>query len=189
MSTQPITQQVQWQDLKVRSELDIVLEIAHQEGWKDCEIFGYGDMIIQPQESMGWELIPADLYKYSIPAEGIGRVHQIINAGIRIQGIIIADDERSTELPLTPTKPAFSLPPVKTIVSFIGKVLLKFICVAGVIAFVSLIALSLIYLAPLIILVSLVGTGGTVVYDPKLVILVDDGNGGTVWVSLFTWYD
>jgi len=34
------------------------------------------------------------------------------------------------------------------------------------------------------------GTTGTdVSYDPKLVILVDDGKGGTVWVSVLTWYD
>ena len=44
MST-PITQKVRWQDLKVKNEVETVLEIAHQEGWEDCEIFGYGDMI------------------------------------------------------------------------------------------------------------------------------------------------
>ena len=70
MSTQSIIQQVRWQDLKVRSEIDIVLEIAKKEGWEDCEIFGYGDMITQPQESNGWKLIPADLYKDSIPTRG-----------------------------------------------------------------------------------------------------------------------
>ena len=92
MSTQMMTQQVQWQDLTVRSEVDVVLEIAKKEGWEDCEIFGHGDMITQPQESMGWELIPADIYKYSIPTEGVTRLHQIINAGVRVQGVIIADD-------------------------------------------------------------------------------------------------
>jgi hypothetical protein len=33
------------------------------------------------------------------------------------------------------------------------------------------------------------GTRTGVDYDPKLVVLVDDGKGGTTWVSLFTWYD
>ena len=189
MSTQPITQQVRWQDLKVRNEIDVVLEIAQKEGWEDCEIFGYGDMITQPQESMGWKLIPADLYKYSIPTEGVGRLHQIINAGVRIQGVIIADDERRTEPPLTPAKPEVLRPSVEKIVSFIGKALLGLICVAGAIALIALFALPLIFLAPILILGSLAGVGAGVDYDPKLVILVDDGKGGTVRVSLFTWYD
>ena len=64
MTAQPITQQVRWQDLTVRSELEVVLEIAKKAGWKDCEIFGHGDMLTQPQESKSWKLIPADLYKY-----------------------------------------------------------------------------------------------------------------------------
>jgi len=187
MSTQTITQQVQWQDLKVRSEIDVVLEIAKKEGWDDCEVFGHGGMITQPQESKGWKLIPADLYKYSIPREGVGRLHQIINAGVRIQGVIIADDERRSKSPLTPAKPEVSRPSVEKIVSYIGKALLGLICVAGAIALISFVALSLIILAPLFILGSLTGAG--VDYDPKLVILVDDGKGGTVWVSLFTWYD
>jgi hypothetical protein len=189
MHTQMIRQQVRWQDLTVRSEVDIVLEIAKKEGWEDCEIFGHGDMITQPQESMGWKLIPADLYKYSIPTEGVARLHKILNAGVRVQGVIIADDERRTEPPLTPAKPKVSLPSVRTVVSFIGKAFLRLICVAGAITLVSLFAISLIYLLPVIFLGLLAGAGAGLAYDPKLVILVDDGTGGTVWISLFTWYD
>ena len=189
MSTKTITQQVRWQDLTVKNEIDVVLEIAHQESWEDCEIFGYGDMITQPQESMGWKLIPADLYEYSIPFEGLRRVHQIINAGVRIQGVIIADDERGTKPAPKPARAKVSLPSVKPILSFIGKALLGLITVAGAIAFASLITLSLVYLAPIIALVFLVGGSADVDFDPKLVILVDDGNGGLVWVSLLTWYE
>ena len=60
MSTQTIAEQIRWQDLKVRGEIDIVLEIARNQGWNDCQIFGYADMLKEPQESMGWHLIPAD---------------------------------------------------------------------------------------------------------------------------------
>ena len=189
MSTQTITQQVQWQDLKVRSEIDVVLEIAKKEGWDDCEVFGHGGMITQPQESKGWKLIPADLYKYSIPREGVGRLYQIINAGVRIQGVIIADDERKIKSPLPPAKPEVSRQSIEIIGSSIGKALLGLISVVGAIALIALLALSLIYLAPLIILGVLALGGASVIFDPKLVILVDDGKGGTVWVSLFTWYD
>ena len=77
MFTQPTTQQVQWQDFKVISEADLVLK-CQQNGWKDCEIFGSGDMITQPLKSMGWKLIPADLYEYSIPDAGVDRILQIL---------------------------------------------------------------------------------------------------------------
>ncbi len=86
MTANTMSQQVQWQDLKVRSETDIVLEIAAKEGWTDCEVFGHGEMITQPQESTGWKLIPADLYKYSIPAEAVKRLSQVINAGVQSPG-------------------------------------------------------------------------------------------------------
>jgi hypothetical protein len=179
--------------MEVRSEIEVVLDIAKKEGWEDCEIFGHGDMITQPQESKSWKLIPADLYKYSIPTQAVGRLHKIINAGVRVQGVIIADDERRTEPPAppAPARPEVSLPSVEKIISFIGKGLLGLICVAGilvgVIAFVSVIAHLLIYIVPILFLGAILGGGKS--FDPKLVILVDDGKGGTVWVSLFTWYD
>jgi hypothetical protein len=211
MSTQTIPQQVRWQDLTVMSEIDIVLEIARRQNWKDCEIFGHGDMITQPQDSKSWKLIPADQYEYSIPAEAVSRVHQLINAGVRIQGVIIADDllrvipasaSLTTPVPApilapTPARPKVSLQPIKTALSSVGKTLLKLILFAGVIAVVGLIVVSLVSLikftpwlllaAPLLFIGAVSGSGTK--YDPKLIILVDDGSGVAVWVSLFTWYE
>ena len=185
MFTHPTSQMVQWQDFKVKSEVDVVFEIAQQKGWKDCEIFGHGDMITQPLKSMGWKLIPADLYEYSIPAEGV-EGYQTINAEVRIQGIIIADDERSSEPPPTPARPGISLPSASTVAAFIGKALLRLVMVIGVIALIALVGVMLVYaavfLAPLILLAAISGPQviGTD-YDPKLIILVDDGKGETVW--------
>ena len=196
MTTQTIGQQVRWQDLKVRSEIDTVLEIAKKEGWGDCEVFGHGDMITQPQESKGWKLLPADQYKYSIPTEGVKRLHQIINAGVRVQGVIIADDQRRDETPATPVRSRLLRRSVKAVLSFVGRVLLGLILLAGAIALLASLVIGLIYLSPLILLGFLVGGVGAVGktgmewrYDPKLIILVDDGRGGTAWFSLFTWYD
>ena len=190
MTTQNIEEQVRWQDLKVRSELDIVLEIAEKEGWEDCEVFGYGDMITQHQESKGWKLIPADSYKYSIPTQAIRRLHQIINAGVRVRGVIIADDERRKDPPSPPADPIVSLSAVRTAISFMAKALLSgLIIVAGVIALVSFVAVVLIQLWPVILFGLIVLAVGGSEFDPKLVILVDDGRGRTVWVSLFTWYE
>jgi hypothetical protein len=192
MITQPKTEQVQWQDLKVMSDVDLVLKIAQQHGWKDCEIFGYGDMITTPTESLGWKLFPADLCEYSIPAQGVARILQIISAGVRIQGVIIADDKRRTDPPPTPARPArptrparpvISLPTAKTVFSFLGKALLGLAVIAGI----ALIGLAMVYgfifLVPLLILGAVMG------HDPKLIILVDDGNGRMVWISVLTWFD
>jgi hypothetical protein len=119
MSMNRIVEQIRWQDLQVRGEIDIVLEIAKQNGWNDCEVFGYGDMLTEPLESMGWDLIPADLYEHSIPPEAVGRLHQIINAGIRVRGVIIADDKRKPQpapAPVPePARPRFSLPSLKPV--------------------------------------------------------------------------
>jgi hypothetical protein len=90
---------------------------------------------------------------------------------------------------------------VRAVASFSGKAFLGLIrvagilaLVAGIIAVVPLIAQALIHFWPAIVLglfaaVAGAGTGTGVKYDPKLVILVDDGRGGTVWISLLTWYD
>ena len=138
MPTLTIAEQVRWQDLKVRGEIDIVFEIAKREGWDDCEVFGYGDMLTEPRESMGWDLIPADLYEHSIPPEAVGRLHQIIDAGIRVQGVIIADDQRKTQPALVPApapaKPRLSLPSLKPVVSGIGKAVNGIIRAAGAVA-------------------------------------------------------
>jgi hypothetical protein len=222
MFTKPTTQLIQWQDLKVRSEVDMVFEMAHQKGWKDCEIFGHGEMITSPMESKGWKLIPADLYEYSIPAKGVVRVLQTIQAGVQIKGIIIADDQRRADP--TSAAPQVSMPSPKTnpspkvedvilpirlrfdqvakavypviikvfrkigegvvkkVAIFIGKVLLGLIYVAGFIMISPFLLLGKVFS-------SISGYSSSEDYDPKLVILVDDGDGGTVWVSLLTWYD
>lgn len=191
MSIQPVTKQVRWQDLLVVNEVEMVLGIARQFGWDDCEIFGSGDMITEPQESMGWDLIPGDQYKYSIPDEAVGRLHHLINAGIQIKGVIIADDQRSRQEPEPSPEPRFSLPALETILSAIGKALLKILTVTAIVALVGVGAIVLLYLSPILLLFGLMsmGKGATVEYDPKLVVLVDDGQGGTAWISLFTWYD
>ena len=244
MCAQTIGEQVRWQDLQVRSETDIVFDIAKMKGWEDCEVFGSGDMITQPQESMGWKLIPADQYKYSIPMQAVARLHEVINAGVRVQGVIIADDTRREEPAPTPLEPeeqktvappaparqevqapelpqparaeelrtsppaAPAVPSVdpladaEAVVSFAGKALLVLIRIAvmgsivalGIYALFHYFWITLILGFMILIIAgsgSSTGTGGVsgVDYDPKLVILVDDGKGGTTWISLYTWYD
>jgi hypothetical protein len=183
MFTQTQTQLVQWQNLKVMSEADLVLNLAQQKRWKDCQIFGHGDMITQPLESQGWKLIPADLYEYSIPAKGVDRLLKVIDAGVHIQGVIIADDTRRRALTHTPAKPVVSLATVKMVFSAIGIVLLVSVAFAGLILLGLVIAKALYLLIPLLFLSPFLG------FDPQLIILVDDGNGGTTWISVLTWFE
>jgi hypothetical protein len=183
MTTQTTTQLIQWQDFKVMSEVDLVLKMAQQNRWKDCKIFGFGSMITQPLESNGWKLVPADLYEYSIPAEGVDRILQIVNAGVRIQGVIIADDKRGKNPSHTHKKSMVSLPSERIVYSLIGRGLLGLVILACVVLIGLTAVAGAIILAPMILLGTALG------YDPKLIILVDDGNGGTVWVSVLTWYD
>ncbi len=183
MTTQSTTQLIQWQDFKVMSEVDLVLKIAQQNRWKDCKIFGFGSMITQPLESFGWKLVPADLYEYSIPPEGVERILKIVNSGVRIQGVIIADDERGKNSSHTQEKPMVSMPSARKVYSLIGRGLL------GLVILVCGVLFGLTVVAGAIVIVPLIILGAAFGYDPKLIILVDDGKGGTVWVSVLTWYD
>ena len=192
MSTQLIPQKVLWQDLKVKSEADTVLELAQQEGWKDCEVFGSGSMITQPLESSGWKLIPADQYEYSIPAEGVHRVYQLYTAGVRIRGIIIADDARQADRSPARVKRDISLTFVKPIGNFMLKAL-EAVVIGAILFAVVMGIIALVKSYPLIIPIFFLGLlfcGASMnSYDPKLIVLVDDGNGSTAWVTILTWYD
>jgi hypothetical protein len=165
--------------------------------------------------------------------EAVGRLHEVINAGVRVRGVIIADDERRQEPapapvepeerriepPPAPARPRPSIRPVLswigeawpgfvhsvgTGMSWIGKMIFGLFCVvsvlalaAGAISLVMLIVRSLAGFWPVVLvglfiaIVTGAGSSGgiSVDYDPELVILVDDGQGGTTWISLFTWYD
>lgn len=163
--------------------MDIVLGIGQEQGWQDCEVFGHGSMITQPQDLAGWKLIPADLYEYSIPAEGVVRVLRVIQAGVPVKGIIIADDVRRAS-----PAPGWGirLARLKAGAAAAGKALAGMAALAvGIILLHLLVKLSII----LILFTPILLLGLMVSYDPRLVILVDDGQGGTTWISVLTWYD
>lgn len=191
MSAQTITQQVRWQDFSVRNEVDTVLEMARQQGWQDCEVFGSGTMIMQPQEAQGWKLIPADMYEYSIPSDAARRVLQVINAGVRVQGVIIADDQRREVVtpPPAPDSPSVPLEWARPLAARAAKALLWLVVAAVMLIFLAGMVYILLTAAPLLIGMLVLGALTGTKYDPKLVILVDDGRGGSAWIALFTWYD
>jgi len=105
------------------------------------------------------------------------------------QGVIIADDERSTQPARTPAKRSVSPLPAKKVISLIGKALLRLIGCRSYYCFFGGIVAGLIYALPIILLGLLAGAVLSKEFDPKLIILVDDGSGASAWVSLFTWYE
>jgi hypothetical protein len=155
-----------------------------------------------------------------------------MNAGVRIQGVIIADDKRKTNPPPITAKPVVSRPSTRPVLSMIGKVVRGWVAIPGaalgrlaaiagvarhgladitgvalralvVIARVALrvlVGVALVgflglimgpftlLLAPMIILGAAMG-GPSTKFDPKLIVLVEDGNGGTAWISVLTWFD
>ena len=190
--------QVQFQEMS--DDMYLLSEVASQNGWTDVESFWQGEMITKPMEVNGWKLIPADQYKYSIPSEAVGRVFELLNAGVQIKGIVIADDKRSYEAKQKPAKPS----PQKTdskprkdtfdLGQFDWDVVLTILKVLGVIA--AVIA-AVITLSALLAVIATVGVGilvvagilGALAFDPKLIVLISDGNGGTIWVCLYTWFE
>jgi hypothetical protein len=131
------------------------------------------------------------MYEYSIPVEAARRVLQVINAGVRVQGVIIADDQRrkASAPPPAPDSPGKPLEWIGPLAAEAGKALLWLAGAAVVLAFVAGLVYIMLMAAPLLIGLMVLGAFAGNSYDPKLVILVDDGNGGSAWISLFTWYD
>ncbi|MDD1777312.1 MAG: hypothetical protein LUQ65_04015 [Candidatus Helarchaeota archaeon] len=173
--------------LQVMSDdMYILSQIVSQNGWTDVEEFYQGEMIENPLNCNGWELIPADQYEYSIPPEAVQRVCQLVNAGVQIKGIVIADDPRS--------RPVKSVKPAKETLQINWKIIwgvLKILgmVMAGVVAVVAVSALAVVIVAAGLGLLVVTALGAALMYDPKLIILISDGEGNTIWVSLYTWYD
>jgi hypothetical protein len=161
------------------SQFEQIKSIAEKFGWNnqnDIKLFGKGEMITNQVTINGWILKPINLHKSIIPSEAMQRVMELINAGIRIKGIVIADDARKYEVkqvtvpkpaPVpTPTPSPIPLPRETNTIS-IGDI------VGGV-------------LEVGVVGVSILGAVFTaLLFDPVLIVVLEDFQ----WVSLYIWYD
>ena len=167
-------------------DMFLLSEIASQNGWTDVERFWQGEMINTPIDVNGWKLIPADQYEHSIPAEAVERVLLLVNSGVQIQGIVIADDLRIHQVQKIqpePTPIQINWDVVKAVLKVLGTI------VAVIAAIVTLSSLLAILATVGMGLLVVTGIVAAVAFDPKLIVLISDGNGETVWFSLYTWYD
>jgi hypothetical protein len=163
------------------------------------ERFWEGEMIEAPVDVNGWRLIPADQYEYSIPAEAVERVLHLVNSGVKLKGVVIADDVRSPQIKKNQPAPRHTRQTVQpkpepTPIEFdwdaAGKVL-------KVLGLMGLAVAAVVTMSWLLAALVTIGTGllvatliiGALAFDPKLIVLISDGDGGTIWVSLYTWYD
>ena len=180
------------QEFQVMTEdMMLINDLAAKHGWPDVEVFGKGDMIGSPKIANHWKLIPADLYESTIPTEAKQRVNIAYKAGVRIKGVIIADDERRPASPPASKMQTHEINQAMEKAKQVGSVMLKvlFGLALATIAVVVISALAAILVAVGTALLVIAGIGTALVYDPQLIILIDDGSGGTIWVSLYTWYD
>jgi hypothetical protein len=172
-------------------DMMILNDLASKYNWKDVEVFGQGDMIGSLVVANHWTLTPADYYQYSIPIEAMQRIYLAHKAGVQIKGVVIADDERKPTRP-----PARQLQPgainlVLKNADQAGAIILKMLLgiAAVVVGAIVISALAAILLAIGLAVLVIAGVGAALVYDPKCIILIDDGMGGTIWVSLYTWWE
>lgn len=150
-------------------DIELLFKTAQEKGWKDVGTFGHGKMITEITNIGEWRLFPADLYNNPIPAWAMQRVFYCVNAGIKIKGIVIADDLRKyTEKPTKPVPP--KLPDMSEFVKFIG----------ALFGFLLHAALMIGYIALMII-------ASIIQFDP-LVVIVLDGKEDSPWMYIAEYY-
>jgi hypothetical protein len=172
-------------------DMMLINDLAAKHGWSDINVFGKGDMIGSPKIANHWKLIPADLSESTIPTEAMHRVYIAYKAGVRIKGVIIADDERRPASAPASKMQTHEINQAMEKADQVGSVMLKVLLglALATVAVVVVSALAAILVALGTALLVIAGIGTALVYDPQLVILIDDGSGGMIWVSLYTWYD
>jgi hypothetical protein len=151
---------IRWQDFEVRVDVvGSVFEILEENGYKankDYGYFGHGEMITEITDRGEWKLFPSELYDKTIPPWAMQRVSTLINAGIHIKGLVIADDiKRYTEQPEKP-KPFKlpNLPDVSKIVQFVlGVIGVAAAAVAWGVFFLAMACLSLLSIDPYLVVV------------------------------------
>jgi hypothetical protein len=174
-----------------------VLEIAKRKGWDNVVVMGDGDMIDRPQTIGEWMVYPADQYPSEIPQEGMNRVYQLVNAGVRIKGVAVLDDLRHPRPRLRPILlPPPTPEPIQRkwviphidvdwgfVFSTTAKILLGTVAVGlAVIAGIALLAVALAVGTALLILA---GVGAALAYDPALVVVTEDNQ----WVAVYMWLE
>jgi hypothetical protein len=184
-----------------RDAVSEVSAIARREGWTKVCVMGVMNMIDHPQYIGDWAIYPKDQFPHRIPAEGLERLRTIINAGIKIKGVVVMDDPRHHPLPtklLPPPDPRrrinipdvelpqIELPEVDW--GFVFGTTLKILL--GTMAAVAAVVVGAFLIAAILAvgtaMLVLAGVAAALVYDPELAIITSEGSH---LISIFSWED
>lgn len=133
----------------------------------EYEVVGCGEMPTQPVQIGEWWVVPAELYQGKVPKEAQQKLFALLNRGVKIKGLVIADDLKKVEYKREQEKKKKELANKAALAG------------AGVLA------------APLVLPVIVIGLGlatflfALCSFDPMLIAVLEDGR----WVCLETWYD
>ncbi len=141
----------------------IQLGRAHRWWWRVAELREYP---LAPRYRDGWWFIPSD--PASLPGFARRRVEAIQNAGIPIQGVVVAHEAPrllpAPKIARTP-KPVVPRPILRKALAVVAAVLGLLVYATGV---------SLIF-------------GLTLLLDPVVYVVLDDGDGRPTWIEVVRW--
>lgn len=136
---------------------------AHRWWWRVAELREYP---LAPRYRDGWWFVPSD--PASLPGFARQRVEAIRNAGIPIQGVVVAHEApRLLPAPKNPRTPKPVVP---------RPILRKALAAAAALSVLLLYAtgLSLVF-------------GLTLLLDPVVYVVLNDGNGRSTWIEVVRW--
>ena len=123
------------------------------------EVIGHGVMPTKPMQIGEWWVVPADQYDSTIPPEAYKKLNALINRGIKIKGVFVADDIKKIK-----AKEEKERKKKEAVEQVAGTFLEILGTVAMAIGYLFVMAFS---------------------FDPMLVAVLEDGS----YVCLYSWYD
>ncbi|MFC1879101.1 hypothetical protein ACFLZW_04240 [Chloroflexota bacterium] len=148
---------------KLTKETKQVVALAKNNHW-GFRVLGYGDVITSPVYHNQWWFVPAEQDDSTIPGRATNRVQAILDAGHKIQGVIVAheapkllQDSRQANMDILTGQH------VKDAVGVLVRVVTTAATFFGYLFAFGLLALV----------------------DPALIVVLEDGT----WVEVMRWYE
>lgn len=133
----------------------------------EYEVVGFGEVPTQPVQIGDWWVMPAELYQRKVPKEAYQKLFSLIRQGVKIKGVLIADDMKKIEYRQQQEEKKKE---IAKKVALIGAATLAVPIVMPIIGFAFGLAAVLFSLC---------------VYDPMLICVLDDGR----YICLHSWFD
>ena len=176
-------------EIKITQDLTLALPVV-----------GYGKMITSPMIVDEWYLVPEEIDRSSIPKECIEIVEQWREAGIRIQGIVIAHDHQPDwweEVATLPQPVPLLVPPPEETEQEAEEDTLDiewdaiWETVGTVLKYMVIGALAITGIGVLLVLLLFAASAGCLVNDPVYIaVLADEYYEGTdknLWIEVHRW--